>query len=80
MSARPCAKRSAINIGAINQAKGADLLALVSQNAGQMVPGGATATVDAIKQAVNFAKLSMEELMSENMNPDGTGSQLDVLA
>lgn len=67
-------------VGAINQANGAGLLTLVSQNAGQTAPAQATATVTAIKQAVALAQLSIEELIGGNSVPSDTGSQLNVFA
>jgi hypothetical protein len=39
----------------INQANGADLMAIASQSTGQTAPAQATATIDAIKAAVAMA-------------------------
>ena len=67
-------------VGAISQANGADLMALVSQSSGQTAPAQATATVDAIKEAVAMAQLSIEELIGGTSAPSDTGSQLNVFA
>lgn len=67
-------------VNAINQANGADLLALVSQTAGQTVPAQATATIDAIQEAVAMAQLSIEELIGGTSAPSDTGSQLNLFA
>jgi hypothetical protein len=67
-------------VGAINQADGADLLALVSQSAGQPASAQATATIDAIQEAVAMAQLSIEELIGGTSTPSDIGSQLNVFA
>jgi hypothetical protein len=67
-------------VGAISQANGADLLALASQSAGQTAPAQATATVNAIEEAVAMAQLSIEELIGGTSAPRDTGTQLNVFA
>lgn len=67
-------------VGAINQANSADLMALASQNSGQAAPVQATATIEAIKEAVAMAQLSIEELFGGTSAPGDTGSQLNVFA
>jgi hypothetical protein len=67
-------------VGVINQANGADLLALASHSTGQTAPAQATATIDAINEAVAMAQLSSEELIGGTSAPSDTGSQLNVFA
>lgn len=67
-------------VGAITQANGADLLALVSQSAGQTAPARTVATIDAIKEAVAMAQLSIEELIGGTSALSHTGNQLNVFA
>lgn len=67
-------------VRAINQANGADLMALASQSSGQAAPAQATATIDAIKEAVAIVQLSIEELIGGTSAPSDTGSQLNVFA
>jgi hypothetical protein len=67
-------------VGAINQANGADLMALATQSSGQAAPAKASATIDAIKEAVAMAQLRIEEPIGGTSAPSDTGSQLNVFA
>ena len=69
-----------MNINAISQASGADVLSLYGQNAGGGPAVGATASAAVLKTAVAVAQISEAQLVAQLDPLSSTGTQLNVYA